>query len=94
MTGPEPVIEVAAEQLGEPFDPSEINPGVVPVVAQGMLQTCPADGLELSQVIIERNTTYDPGNQPVLEVYADNERGEGGYIVYALDGTPLANYCD
>ena len=87
------MVEALAERQGAPFDVAEVDPAVIPVVAQNTLQQCVDTNLALTQVVIERNTTYDPEG-PDLEVFASNDRQEGGYIVYALDGTLLVNYCD
>jgi hypothetical protein len=96
MATPDPVTmsDDERESLeGDLFDPSVIDPAVIPVVTGHMLQTCPGDGLEVSHVMVERSITHDPQNRPLLIVYASNVRGDGGYIAYTLDGTLVSNYC-
>jgi hypothetical protein len=96
MATPDPVTMTDGEREsleGAVFDPSVIDPAVIPVVAEHMLETCPGDGLEVSHVIVQRSTSHDPQNRPLLIVYASNVRGDGGYIAYTLDGTLVSNYC-
>jgi len=96
LATPDPVTMSDGERgslEGKLFDPSVIDPAVIPVVAEHMLQTCPGDGLEVSHVIVQRSASHDPQNRPLLIVYASNVRGDGGYIAYTLDGTLVSNYC-
>jgi hypothetical protein len=78
---------------GALFDPSVIDPTVIPRVAEHMLQTCPGDGLDVTHVIVQRSTSHDPQNRPLLIVYASSARDDGGFIAYTLDGTLVSNYC-
>jgi actin-like ATPase involved in cell morphogenesis len=94
IDGPEPVNEAIAQNQGEPFTIAEIDPAVLPITTQNMLQNCPGDGLELTHVVIERAPSLDSQNRPLMLVYAENpDRGGGGYIAYTLDGSVVANYC-
>jgi len=91
---PEPVDEAIAALHGEPFALAEIDPAILPITAQNMLQNCPGDGLALTHVVIQRDTNLDPQGRTLMLIYASNpERGDGGYIAYTLDGTFVADHC-
>ena len=97
VTGGEPAIAVLYEGdvlVASMFALSEIDPAVIPDVVERTMQEC-GEGLELTHVIIERETDFTVQPQPVqILVYASNEYSEGGYYSYTLDGTLIADYCD
>ena len=97
VSGPAPqqLLEMEVEALeSELFDLSEVDATVIPGTLQQMLQSCPGDGLELSQMIVEREPALDEQGRVLMLVYASHPvRGGGGYIAYTLDGTPIANHC-
>jgi len=97
VSGPAPqqLLEMEVEALeSELFDLSEVDAAVIPGTLQQMLQSCPGDGLELSQMIVEREPALDEQGRVLMLVYASHPvRGGGGYIAYTLDGTPIANHC-
>ena len=76
------------------FDLAEINPAVIPAVTQQTLQTCVGEGIELTHVIIERDLVFDDQHRVLMSVYASHpERGGGGYLEFALDGTLVESHC-
>jgi actin-like ATPase involved in cell morphogenesis len=97
VTGPEPLqlMEIDVDELeSKLFDLPEVDPSVIPAAGQQTLQACAGEGLELTHVIIERDLVFDDQHRVLLNVYASHpERGGGGYISYALDGTPVADHC-
>jgi hypothetical protein len=97
VSGPAPqqLLDMEVEALeSELFDLTEVDPAVIPGTLQQTLQSCPGDGLELSQMIVEREHALDEQGRVLMLVYASHPvRGGGGYIAYTLDGTPLANHC-
>jgi hypothetical protein len=97
VTGPEPqqLLDMETDELETKlFDLSEIDPAVIPVAAQQMLENCPGDGLELTHVIIERDLVFDDRHRVLMLIYASNPvRGGGGYISFTLDGTLVENLC-
>jgi hypothetical protein len=77
------------------FGLDEIDPAVIPTVAGQTPDRCgPGLNLELSHIIISRNVDFDDQQRVMIRVYAGNERGEGGYVSYLLDGTFVEELCD
>jgi hypothetical protein len=75
------------------FDLTEIDPAVLPGLGPQTLARCPGEGIELTHIIIDRE--FNDANDVRIRVYASHpERGGGGYVSYALDGTEVANYCE
>lgn len=77
------------------FPLADIDPSVIPGLVEQTPEMCgPGLGLVVSHVIIARDITFDPQQRVLISVYSDNERGEGSYIEYTLDGTLADNACD
>jgi actin-like ATPase involved in cell morphogenesis len=96
VTGGDPaiaVIEEGEELESKFFGLSEIDPSVIPTVAQDGLQRC-GEGLELTHVIIDRDIVFDDQQRVLINVYASNDYSDGGYVEYQLDGTFVENNCD
>jgi hypothetical protein len=67
---------------------------VIPLVTQQALQGCPGEGLELTDVIVERDLVFDEQQRVLLSVFASHPgRGGGGYITFTPDGTRVENHC-
>jgi actin-like ATPase involved in cell morphogenesis len=100
VTGGDPAIAVLYEGdvlVASMFPLSDIDPTVIPGLVDRMLQECgeQVDGLELTHVIIQRETDFTEQPQPVqILVYASNEYSEGGYYAFGLDGTFVSDYCE
>jgi len=99
LSGPEPgmMMDIDAEEFqAHLFDLSEVDPSVIPGLAQDTLSRCTGDGFEITHIIVQRDTTFDDQHRVLVSIYASNpERGgTGGYINYTLDGAFVVSHCD
>jgi molecular chaperone DnaK len=98
VSGPEPSPITPEPLEPELFALSDIDPAVIPGLTQQAFSNCTSEGLELTHVLIERDTdgNFDDQRRPLIHVYMGHpvRSGPGGYVTYAPDGTQLADYCD